>query len=248
MAYSEAPLTHFLNLLADIFSGAGAGILAYRGYLGSKAELRLRVSDVAVRAARRTVGDVDSYAQALGVVEVFDFDEARSAMRQRVDAWLGILMVILGAALPLASLAIRRGTVVIEVVVAGIGAGFVFAWLLTEVFRYVWRRTKEDAWLAHAWLAWLERQIPNPLAPTVNVSQDLMHIVLASRHSELQRFLDERWAGEKYHPLTIEDREAIERWVAVFAIRRKHRFESEEWREWVLRKRTPARSGEHQRP
>ncbi len=237
MTCPETPLIAPFNLLADVLAGAGAGILAYRGYLGSRTELRLRAPDVAALASRGTgTHEGDSLAQAFGeIVEVFEFDTAHGLLRQRVDAWLGWLFLISGAILPLVSLIVRRVAARFEVVAVGFGLGVVFAWMVAEVSRFIWRRVREETGVAHAWLTWLERMAPDPLKQSLNQSQDLLYIIWASPHPDLQRFV--KRTGKKGAALN-DYRDVIYRWVADLAVRLKHRFDSEEWREWVSQMRT----------
>jgi hypothetical protein len=99
--------------------------------------------------------------------------------------------------------------------------------------RYIWGRIKEERSLAYAWLAWLERAVPDPLAQPTNPAQVLVHVALISPHPDLNRILH----GE---PLTGEEYDRIERWIADFAVRLDYPA-SEPWRNWMSRRRTPAR-------
>jgi hypothetical protein len=148
-----------------------------------------------------------------------------------------------GAILPLVSLVVRHGVPTLEIIAVGFGLGIVFAWIVAQVSRYTWRRAKEEKGLAHTWLAWLEHQTPDPLEQSPNASQDLLYIIWAS--PDLKRFVER--TVRRGAPLN-DHRDAIYRWVADLAVRLKHRFNSEEWRNWVSQMRTSARSGGHQRP
>ncbi len=224
-----------LQNVGAVLSAVGIAVLAYRAYLSLGGQFGYRVWEMAMLAAVRLAPDGD-VGFASGLVETFDFDRLRSLLRQRVDAQIGVLLVIGGMLLSLGGLSFPGRHSERSVIVGAFVLGLLLAWGLTKGYGYLWRWRRERWWLAHAWLTWLERQIPNPLAPTLNVAQDFMHIVLASRHPDLQQFHDARWAGQKYHPLTVEDREATEQWVADFAVRWKHRFESQAWNEWVARR------------
>lgn len=228
------------NVPASVLASLGIAVLAYRVYLTLGGEFGLQAREVAVLSGVRVATASGGLAIALGIVEVFDFSRAHSLLRQRVDAQLGILLVTIGAALSVGGLLAPRGNTVPGTVIAAFGAGIAGAWIITKGYRGLWWRLRERWWLAHCWLAWLERQIANPLAPSLNVSQDIIHVVLASQHPDLDRFINDRASGWPA-PLTVEDRDAIERWIADFARRWRYRFRSKKWHEWASNVRGESR-------
>ncbi len=217
--------------LGDLFSGMGAGVLGYRGYLAYKGEISPDVREVAAQASARTIFRRDAYVEMFGISEVFDFDKARSLGRRRIEAWVGMTLIILGGLLPLVAIAVRRGPVIPGVIAVGFLAGIVCAGVLMQVSRYIWRRVKEEKWLAFTWLASLERQVPNPLSGSVNPSQSLARIAWMSPHPDLNQTFRH---GE---PLTGEEHDRIVQWIADFAIRWDYPA-SKPWREWLSSTRT----------
>ncbi len=220
--------------LGDLFSGMGAGVLGYRGYLAYKGEISLDMREVAAQASARTPFRRDAYVEMFGISEVFDFDEARSLGRRRIEAWVGMTLIILGGLLPLVGLAIRRGPAIPGVIAVGFLAGIICAGVLMQASRCIWRRVKEEKWLAYTWLASLERQVPNPLAGSMSPSQSLTNVGLVSPHPDLYKTLRH---GE---PMTGEEHDRIVQWIADFAIKWDYPA-SELWREWLSRTRTEAR-------
>lgn len=224
-----------LGLPGTVFAALGIAVLAYRVYLTLGGEFSLPVQDVAMLSSVRFATGRGGLADMFGITSVFDFSRAHSLLRQRVDAQLSVLLVTTGAALSLGGLMAPRGTVPLWPITVAFVVGLAAAWAITRGYRALWRRLRQSSWLAHCWLAWLERQSADPLAPSLNVSQDVIHIVMASPHPDLERFMHERFAGQ---PITGGVRDAIERWIADFALRWKYQFGSDPWRAWSFSRRS----------
>ncbi len=224
-----------IDVPAYLLAAGGLAILAYRVWLTLRGDFGFQVWEMAVWSSMKTAASADPIVQGLGIVSLFDFDRACSLQRQRVDAQIGMILVTIGTGCSLASLLARRDAAVLAAVVGAAIGGIAFAWTMTKLYRYSWRHLRKSWWLAHTWLEWLERQIPNPLDQSPSAAQSIVVLAQVSPHPDLETFLNERfgkdnqWLG--YHG------EETEHWIADFASRWKHRFRSEEWRGWVSSQR-----------
>ncbi len=210
-------------------SAVGIAVLAYRAYLSLGGQFGYQVSEVAMLAAAKFPSDDDKFASGLGLREVFDFDRLRSLLRQRVDAQIGVLLMIGGMMLSLGGLLFPGGNSERSVIVGAFALGLLLAWGLTKGYGYLWRWRRERWWLAHAWLAWLERQIADPAGDDVRLVAEF------SPHDDLTEFIRKITVGRQSEYPQPEDVQTIERWIADFAVRWKHRFKSQAWNEWVYR-------------
>jgi hypothetical protein len=221
--------------ISTLLGAMGIAILAYRSLGNLWGDLRRSVWDIAWSCSVHEASGHIAYTG--GEVYGIDWQQLRALLRRRVDAHIWMVLGIVSTGVSLAVLAMPRAGygpagAADRALALGVVAGLLIVLMFTVGYRHAWRWLRERWWFAHVWLTWLERQVADPLAVNVNPSQDLVLVVYHIRHPDLQRFLDKRWAGEHGQPLTIEDRQAIEHWIASFAKRWKHRFGSAAWQRW----------------
>lgn len=216
----------------------GIAILAYRSLETVWGELRRSVKDVAWRCSIHEASG--HFARIDGEVRGFDWGQLRVLLKRRVDAHVWLVFGLISVLISLSGLIIPKADLVsistaVPILTWGFVAGIVLVLVLTLGYRSLWWVSRERWWSAHVWLTWLEQQGVDPLSlKNVNPSNDLVLLVYHTRHSAFQRFLDELWAGRRGQPITLEDRQAIDRWNAEVAKRWKYRFASEAWRRWQV--------------
>lgn len=224
----------FLSSPGAPLSAMGIAVLAYRAYLTLGGQFGYQVWEVAMLAAVRFASNDQKFASGLGLGEVLDFDRLRSFLRQRVDAEIGVLLVIGGMALSLGGLLFPGDNPERSVIVGAFVVGLLLAWGLTKGYGCLWRWRRERWWLAHVWLAWLEGQIADPLSPSGSAQDDLRLVAEFSPHPDLTEFIRKIRAGREFEYPQPEDVQAIERWIADFAAKWKHRFKADAWNEWHM--------------
>ncbi len=231
-------MLRFVDLPA-LLAALAAGVLLFRNYSGLKAAAPEGPDAIAAAASRRTSSD-DRYGvlHGLGVLAVIDFDEVLRRVQQKGNARAQMVLLYGLALLSLTMFLVPRVEGIPgPAVFLAFAVGLAVAAAVSRAYRAWWERRRAARLTAHAWLAWLESHVFDPLMESLNASLDVIRWIEASPHPELKRFMDERYRDTDLMWQVDEEsfqrrRAAIERRTAEFAQNWGYSFRSPEWQRW----------------